>query len=115
MVRCSVERILAYTTAYEAEKPAIIPHKRPPSDWPTRGQITLDNLVVKYRPDLAPVLKGLSLSIKAGEKVRLRLEVCLLVCPPDTNQPSYPQLCLTLACCVARLGWQGGRAGASQH
>ena len=66
---CSVERIKAYTDEYEAEKPAIIPHKRPPQEWPSKGQITLDNLVVKYRPDLPPVLKGLSLQIKGGEKV----------------------------------------------
>lgn len=66
---CSVERILAYTNEYEAEKPAIIPHKRPPQEWPSKGQITLDNLVVTYRPDLPPVLKGLSLKIKGGEKV----------------------------------------------
>ena len=64
-----MERILAYTNEYEAEKPAIIPHKRPPQEWPSRGQITLDNLVVTYRPDLPPVLKGLSLKIKGGEKV----------------------------------------------
>ena len=83
---CSVERILAYTTAYEAEKPAIIPHKRPPADWPSQGQITLDNLVVKYRPDLPPVLKGLSLSIKAGEKVRLQLEAWVLVPLPAVCQ-----------------------------
>ena len=96
VVLCSVERILAYTTAYEAEKPAIIPHKRPPADWPSRGQITLDSLVVRYRPDLAPVLKGLSLNIKAGEKVRPQLEAWALVPLPA---PSWRGTS-THACCV---------------
>ena len=68
---CSVERILAYTNEYEAEKPAIVGHKRPPKEWPSKGQITLDNLMVKYRPDLPPVLKGLTLQIRGGEKVGL--------------------------------------------
>ena len=66
---CSVERILAYTTEYEAERPAVVAGKRPPQGWPSRGQITLDSLVVRYRPDLPPVLKGLSLKIQGGEKV----------------------------------------------
>lgn len=65
----SVERILAYTNEYEAEKPAIVSHKRPPQDWPSKGQILFDNLVVKYRPELPPVLKGLSLKIEGGHKV----------------------------------------------
>ena len=68
---CSVERILAYTNEYVAEKPAIVPRKRPPQSWPSKGQITLDNLVVKYRPELPPVLKGLTLKIQGGQKVQL--------------------------------------------
>jgi ABC-type multidrug transport system fused ATPase/permease subunit len=39
------------------------------SDWPTRGEITLNNLKMKYRPDTPLVLKGLSVTIKAGERV----------------------------------------------
>lgn len=68
---CSVERMMAYTTEYEAERPAVVLGKRPPKDWPAEGQITLDNLVIKYRPDLPPVLKGLCLNVKKREKVHL--------------------------------------------
>lgn len=71
MAICSVERILAYTNEYEAEKPAIIPHNRPPQQWPSQGAIKLDNLVVKYRLDLPPVLKGLTLEIQGGQKVNV--------------------------------------------
>lgn len=73
VLSCSVERILAYTTEYPAEKAAIILGARPPQNWPSQGKITLNKLVVRYRPDLPPVLKGLSLSIQAREKVRARL------------------------------------------
>jgi len=84
---CSVERILAFTNEYEAEKPAVISHKRPPQDWPRRGEIQLDNLVIKYRPDLPPVLKGISLTIKGGEKVSLIIAVSLLRTPPPPSDP----------------------------
>jgi ABC-type transport system involved in Fe-S cluster assembly fused permease/ATPase subunit len=33
------------------------------------GRVELKEVVVKYRPDLPPVLKGLSMTIQAGEKI----------------------------------------------
>lgn len=41
----------------------------PPADWPSKGAVEFDNVVLKYRDDLPPVLKGTSFSINAGEKV----------------------------------------------
>jgi ATP-binding cassette subfamily C (CFTR/MRP) protein 1 len=39
------------------------------SDWPARGAIDFDRVVLRYRDDLPPVLKGMSFSVGAGEKV----------------------------------------------
>ncbi|XP_073153667.1 ABC transporter C family member 4-like isoform X2 [Henckelia pumila] len=64
----SVERIKQFTVIpSEAEwnKNDIFP---PPS-WPIRGNIELINLQVRYRPDTPLVLKGITLSIKGGEKI----------------------------------------------
>ena len=70
---CSVERIMAYTNQYDAEAPAKIPGKEPPKQWPQRGVIKVEGLVLKYRPELDPVLKGLTFTVNAREKVRLLL------------------------------------------
>ena len=37
--------------------------------WPTQGEVTFEDVALRYRPDLPLVLKGLTFSIKAGEKV----------------------------------------------
>jgi ABC-type uncharacterized transport system ATPase subunit len=42
---------------------------RPPREWPTRGVIELQGLEMRYRPELETVLKGLNLTVGAGEKV----------------------------------------------
>ncbi|KAG7396733.1 hypothetical protein PHYBOEH_001857 [Phytophthora boehmeriae] len=39
------------------------------SSWPPHGAITFDNLCLKYRPELPLVLRGVSMTIGAGEKV----------------------------------------------
>lgn len=65
----SVERILHYASELEQEAPAVIEDKRPPADWPAKGAIEFKKVVMAYRPELPPVLKGLSLSIGAGEKI----------------------------------------------
>ncbi|GAB4815546.1 hypothetical protein N2152v2_002592 [Parachlorella kessleri] len=70
----SVERMVEYTT-YESEAPAVIPERRPLPGWPSQasgpgsGAIEVQQLVVRYRPDLDPVLKGISFSIRGREKV----------------------------------------------
>ncbi|CQH14232.1 peptidase domain-containing ABC transporter [Yersinia enterocolitica] len=42
-----------------------------PSNRQLNGDITLDNVVFRYRPDLDPVLRHFSLSLRAGEHVGL--------------------------------------------
>ncbi|KAG2202200.1 hypothetical protein INT47_002119 [Mucor saturninus] len=79
----SVERVVEFLEM-EQESPTIT-NIRPPSNvsychrsyswfankhqWPSEGSVQVTNLHVKYAPDLEPVLKGLSFSIKGKEKI----------------------------------------------
>ena len=65
----SVERIVHYARELEQEAPHVIPDHKPPASWPADGQIVLKDVVLKYRPELPAVLKGLTMSVKAGEKI----------------------------------------------
>ncbi|KOX72483.1 hypothetical protein WN51_01583 [Melipona quadrifasciata] len=63
----SVERILEYTNLpKEASWTSDDP---PPADWPKHGQVTLNNVSMKYDKEEAPVLKNLNLTIEDGWKV----------------------------------------------
>ncbi|KAJ7980275.1 ABC transporter C family member 4 [Quillaja saponaria] len=64
----SVERIKQFTNI-PSEAPWRITNRLPPKNWPSRGNIELKNLQVRYRPNTPLVLKGLSLSIQGGEKI----------------------------------------------
>ena len=66
----SVERIVEYD-AHAPEAPAVLPGKRPPAGWPGRGQLVVRDLSVRYRAGLAPVLRGVSFRVEAGQKVRV--------------------------------------------
>ncbi|KAL7112723.1 hypothetical protein ACP275_04G019900 [Erythranthe tilingii] len=64
----SVERIKQFTVIpSEAEwrKNDFLP----PLNWPTHGNVELKNLQVRYRADTPLVLKGITLSIKGGDKI----------------------------------------------
>eukprot|EP00775_Hariotina_reticulata_P001784 gene1784-2118_t len=63
----SVERMVEY--AGEREEAAAVVYPRPPASWPQAGTIQAVQLVVKYRPELPAVLKGISFSIGSCEKV----------------------------------------------
>ncbi|EAL66783.1 ABC transporter C family protein [Dictyostelium discoideum AX4] len=64
----SVERISQYIRG-AVEAPQIIDDCRPSPDWPINGSIKFDNLVMRYREGLDPVLKGITCEIKAKEKI----------------------------------------------
>jgi len=64
----SVERLLAFKKV-TVEKAAMVKATQPPPEWPTRGDIELCNLELRYRPDLPLVLKGVSCKIHAQEKI----------------------------------------------
>lgn len=64
----SVERVLEYATL-PSEAPDVIFKKRPPIGWPAQGQISIKNYSTRYRENLEPVLRDISLDIKPREKI----------------------------------------------
>ncbi|KAM5139214.1 ATP-binding cassette sub-family C member 2 [Callospermophilus lateralis] len=63
----AVERINEYINV-ENEAPWVT-DKRPPADWPNKGEIRFSNYQVRYRPELNLVLKGITCDIKSTEKI----------------------------------------------
>ncbi|XP_050432547.1 probable multidrug resistance-associated protein lethal(2)03659 isoform X2 [Adelges cooleyi] len=65
----SVERVLEYTNTPKEADLESTPDKKPPKDWPNRGQVTFKELYLRYGPDTPDVLKDLNVNIKPMEKV----------------------------------------------
>jgi len=65
----SVERIVYYARDLEQEPPHEIPEAKPAAPWPSEGKMEIKDVVLKYRPELPLVLKGLSMSVQGGEKI----------------------------------------------
>ena len=65
----SVERIVYYARDLEQEPPHDIPESKPLAPWPSEGKLEIKDVVLKYRPELPLVLKGLSMTVKGGEKI----------------------------------------------
>lgn len=64
-----VERIVHYAQSVEQEAPHDIKSTKPPADWPSAGRVELQSIFLNYREGLPPVLKGLSMTVKGGEKI----------------------------------------------
>lgn len=64
----SVERIKQFMHLPE-EPPAVISDRRPPSSWPSKGTIHLENLRVKYRPNGPTILRGITCTFATGNRV----------------------------------------------
>jgi len=65
----AVERIVYYARDLEQEPPHEIPERKPAVSWPSDGKLEIKDAVLKYRPELPLVLKGLSMTVKGGEKI----------------------------------------------
>ncbi|KAJ1988801.1 hypothetical protein EDC05_005092 [Coemansia umbellata] len=64
----AVERVKQYLDIkQEAALESELEYK-PPASWPTKGDVQIEDLVAEYVPGV-PVLHGISLSVKHGEKV----------------------------------------------
>ena len=64
----AVERIIEYCKLPPEAEP-IIEDNRPPAGWPDKGSISFNSYSTRYRENLDPVLKNISIDIRAGEKV----------------------------------------------
>ncbi|KAI0495107.1 hypothetical protein KFK09_025254 [Dendrobium nobile] len=64
----AVERVGNYIEL-PSEAPPVIESKRPPPGWPSSGTIDFQDVVLRYRPELPPVLHGISFRIAASEKI----------------------------------------------
>ena len=74
----SVERVVEYLDVPQ-EAPPIVPENRPPAFWPSNsGTLEVEGLEVKYAPHLPSVLKGISFSVKPGEKIGVVSGSCTL-------------------------------------
>uniref|UniRef100_A0A9I9CQY3 ABC-type xenobiotic transporter n=1 Tax=Cucumis melo TaxID=3656 RepID=A0A9I9CQY3_CUCME len=64
----AVERVGTYIDL-PSEAPAIVEYNRPPYGWPSSGSICFEDVVLRYRSGLPPVLHGLSFNILPTDKV----------------------------------------------
>ncbi|PRW61038.1 multidrug resistance-associated 1 isoform X8 [Chlorella sorokiniana] len=64
----SVERMIEYYDEQPEALP-VVEGRRPLPGWPQQGAIEVQDLVVRYRADLDPVLKGISFGVRGREKV----------------------------------------------
>lgn len=66
----AVERVFEFTDSIEQEGSATV-EPRPPSDWPQKGHIVVQDLVLRYTPDAHDVLKGISFDVPPGTKLAI--------------------------------------------
>ena len=45
----------------------------PPKDWPSKGEIIMENMSVRYAKELAPVINDVNIKIRPGQKVSVYL------------------------------------------
>nr|QWN59139.1 ATP-binding cassette C transporter [Rehmannia glutinosa] len=64
----SVERVGTYIDL-PSEAPDVIEGHRPPPGWPASGLVKFEDVFLRYRPGLPPVLRGLSFDIYPHQKV----------------------------------------------
>lgn len=64
----AVERVGTYIEL-PSEAPPVIEDSRPPPGWPSSGVVKFEDVVLRYRPELPPVLHGISFIINGSEKV----------------------------------------------
>jgi len=64
----SVERVKEYLDV-EQEAKAIVPDSRPDGNWPSRGNIEFIDYSTRYRVDLQPILKNVTFSVRASERI----------------------------------------------
>ncbi|CAO3612277.1 unnamed protein product [Cunninghamella blakesleeana] len=64
----SIERVKEYLNIESEIKDEQI-HQQVPPQWPAHGKVKVDNLVIRYSPELPSVLHGISFDVQPGEKI----------------------------------------------
>ena len=67
----AVERINFYAETLESEAAFEVEASRPKPEWPSQGKIEFKDVWLSYRPNLPPVLHGVSILIQPGQKVAI--------------------------------------------
>uniref|UniRef100_A0A803LN55 ABC-type xenobiotic transporter n=1 Tax=Chenopodium quinoa TaxID=63459 RepID=A0A803LN55_CHEQI len=62
-----VERILQYT-CITSEPPLVVEENRPDSSWPSFGEVSVQNLQIRYAPHMPLVLRGITCTFHGGKK-----------------------------------------------
>lgn len=65
----SVERVTAYWELLQEAAAESLDEHKPDDNWPTDGALEYQDVWMKYRPGLDPVLKGVSFVVNPGDKV----------------------------------------------
>ncbi|XP_025200376.1 probable multidrug resistance-associated protein lethal(2)03659, partial [Melanaphis sacchari] len=65
----SVERVVEYTNIPQEAALESPVDKKPPKEWPDKGQIAFENFYLRYSSDTEHVLKNLNIQIQAMEKI----------------------------------------------
>ncbi|KAI3979532.1 hypothetical protein MKX01_001724 [Papaver californicum] len=63
----SVERILQYT-CIPSEAPLVVEAHRPASNWPSRGEVTVHKVKIRYAPHLPLILDRVTCTFRGGMK-----------------------------------------------
>lgn len=70
---CCAYRVLKYESIPQEAPSESGPDDCPP-EWPARGEVEFRNVSLRYRNELPLVLRNVSFSIRAGEKVRVAVK-----------------------------------------
>ncbi|WWC73697.1 uncharacterized protein I206_107669 [Kwoniella pini CBS 10737] len=63
----AIERLKEFTDLKREAAEYVDP--RPPAAWPDRGAIAVENLIIRYAPDLPDVLHGINFTVAPREKI----------------------------------------------
>ena len=67
----AVERINFYAETLESEAAFEVEAAKPKAEWPSQGKIEFKDVWLSYRPNLPPVLHGISILIQPRQKVAI--------------------------------------------
>lgn len=64
----AVERVREYLHI-DQEAPAVVPGNRPPKGWPAEGHVSIENLSLRYSPELPLVIRDITAEIDPCSKI----------------------------------------------